>query len=126
MLVNCDRSGGDRNELGGGHGGKEGSAREVLTTRRVYGEPYERDGVTVIPAAAVMGGAGGGGGEGPNGETGGGSGFGLRARPVGAYVIRDGEVRWEPAFDLNRAVLLGQLLLLATVVLWRRASGRRR
>lgn len=101
------------------------SAREVMTTRRVYGEPYERDGVTVIPAASVMGGAGGGGGE-SNGETGGGSGFGLRARPVGAYVIRDGEVRWEPAFDLNRALLLGQLLLIAVLLLWRGLSGRRR
>jgi len=102
------------------------SAREVMTTRRVYGEPYERDGVTVIPAAAVMGGAGGGGGESPDGETGGGSGFGLRARPVGAYVIRDGEVRWEPALDLNRAILVGQVLLVVVVLLWRSAARRRR
>jgi uncharacterized spore protein YtfJ len=29
----------------------------------VFGEPYEKDGVTIIPAARIRGGAGGGGGE---------------------------------------------------------------
>jgi uncharacterized spore protein YtfJ len=56
-------------------------ARDAMTVRRVYGEPYDRDGSTIIPAAAVRGGAGGGSGEGtgPQGEGGkeGGSGFGL-------------------------------------------------
>jgi len=80
--------------------------------RRVYGEPYERDGVTVIPAAEVR--AGGGLGRGssvqaPAGD-GEGSGGGLIARPVGAYVIKDGMVSWEPAFDLTRVVLRGQLV----------------
>jgi hypothetical protein len=35
------------------------AAHESMTVRRVYGEPYERNGVTVIPAASVQGGAGG-------------------------------------------------------------------
>ena len=39
-----------------------GQARDVLTIKRVFGEPYEKDGVTVIPAARVQGGAGAGGG----------------------------------------------------------------
>ena len=30
-------------------------AREAITVRRVYGEPLQQDGVTVIPAAVVMG-----------------------------------------------------------------------
>lgn len=34
-------------------------ARDTLTVKRVFGEPYERNGVTVIPAARVQGGAGG-------------------------------------------------------------------
>ena len=38
--------------------------RDALTVKRVFGEPYERDGVTVIPAASIRGGAGGGKGEG--------------------------------------------------------------
>lgn len=58
--------------------------RETLTVRQVFGEPYERDGVTVIPVASVQGGAGGGDGEAPAGEgKGSGGGFGMRARPAG-------------------------------------------
>jgi len=33
-----------------------------------------------------------------------GGGIGLIARPAGACVIKDGVVRWQPAFDLNRTV----------------------
>lgn len=35
-------------------------ARDAITVKRVFGEPYETNGVTVIPAAKVVGGAGGG------------------------------------------------------------------
>ena len=38
-------------------------ARDAMTVKRVFGDPYEKDGVTVIPVANVMGGAGGGGGS---------------------------------------------------------------
>jgi uncharacterized spore protein YtfJ len=79
-------------------------ARDAITVKRVFGDPYERNGTTVIPAAAVRGGAGGGTGESSEG-TGGGTGFGITARPVGAFVIRDGEATWRPAFDLNRVIL---------------------
>ena len=34
-------------------------AHESVSARRVYAEPYEADGVTVIPAATVSGGGGG-------------------------------------------------------------------
>jgi uncharacterized spore protein YtfJ len=93
-------------------------ARDALTVKRVFGEPFEKDGTTVIPAAAVRGGAGGGGGESPDG-SGRGSGFGLTARPVGAYVIRGGEVRWEPAFDLNRVILGAQIAGIALFLVLR-------
>jgi uncharacterized spore protein YtfJ len=94
-------------------------ARDAITVRRVYGEPFERDGVTVIPAAAVGGGAGGGGGEDQEGrQHGGGSGFGLGARPVGAYVIDDAGARWEPATDVTRLVLRAQVLATVMLVLW--------
>jgi uncharacterized spore protein YtfJ len=103
-------------------------ARDAMTVKRVFGEAYEKDGTTVIPAAAVRGGAGGGGGESPDG-SGGGSGFGLTARPVGAYVIRNGEVRWEPAFDLNRLILGAQIagiaLFLAIRSITRARAGAR-
>jgi uncharacterized spore protein YtfJ len=95
-------------------------ARDAITVKRVYGEPYERDGVTVIPAAAVGGGAGGGGGEDPETkQQGGGGGFGLGARPVGAYVISNGTLRWEPAIDITRVILRGQLVVALLVVLLR-------
>jgi uncharacterized spore protein YtfJ len=86
---------------------------ERLTgANRVYGEPYEKDGVTVIPVSRVRGGGGFGTGsvaEGKEGGEGGGGGF--DARPVGAYVIRDGQVRWEPAFDITRIAIGGQVLI---------------
>ena len=63
-------------------------AREAISVTRVFGEPHEQDGVTVIPAATVRGGGGGGG----DSEDNGGGGFGLMAKPAGAYVIKDGEV----------------------------------
>src|SRR6187397_3119593 len=83
-------------------------AKDALTVRRVFGDPYEKDGVTIIPAARVQGAAGGGGGKGkgPEGEgNGSGSGFGLKARPAGAYVIRGDEVDWRPAIDPSRIMI---------------------
>ena len=101
-------------------------ARGVASVRRVFGKPYQRDGVVVIPAARIRGGGGGGGGEGgqPDGGTGSGSGMGLAfsARPVGAYVIRDGKVKWKPALDVTSVVLRVQaaLILLLLILLRRR------
>src|SRR5690349_8219984 len=86
-------------------------SQDALPGRRVFGEPYERDGITVIPAAKVGGAGGGGGGERPEG-SGSGGGFGLGASPAGAYVITDGTVRWQPALDLNRVILGAQVLVL--------------
>jgi uncharacterized spore protein YtfJ len=99
-------------------------ARDAITVKRVYGAPYERDGVSVIPAANVSGGAGGGGGENPDeGASGGGSGFGVKARPAGAYVIKGGNVRWVPAFDATR--IAGQVLVaIAAVALLLAARAR--
>jgi uncharacterized spore protein YtfJ len=102
-------------------------AQDAITVKRVFGEPYERDGIVVIPAARVGGGGGGGGGEGPEGG-GRGAGFGLGAQPVGAYVIQGGTVRWQPALDVTQIVLRTQALLLALLLLIRAFApkGRRR
>ena len=86
--------------------------RDALTVRRVYGDPYQEEGVTVIPAAHVMGGGGGGGDQAGNG----GAGFGLSARPAGAWVIKDGDVQWRPALDLNRIVFMGQLVAIVALL----------
>jgi uncharacterized spore protein YtfJ len=99
--------------------------RDTMTVSRVFGEPYERNGITLIPAAAVRGGAGGGTGrKGETGEEGEGGGLGLDARPAGAYVIKDGSVTWQPAVDVNRIVTTAVLGWI--VVAWLIARGLRR
>ncbi|GDY31911.1 spore germination protein GerW family protein [Gandjariella thermophila] len=98
-------------------------ARDAVTTNRVYGEPIRENGVTIIPAAKI--GGGGGGGEGAQPEEKGhglGAGLGMSAHPTGAFVVRDGTVTWQPAIDVNRAILAGAaasvaaLLVLRTII----------
>jgi len=105
-------------------------ARDSLTVKRVFGEPYERDGVTLIPAAALRGGAGGGRGEGGEGDSatgsGSGGGFGLAAKPAGVYIIEGGKVRWQPAVDVNRIVLGGQIVAIFGLLVLRALLRRRR
>ncbi len=100
-------------------------AQDAINASRVYGEPYERNGTTVIPAASVQGGGGGGGSD-KEGAAEGGGGFGLSARPVGAYVIRGDRVDWRPAFDLNAAILGCQVLGLVAIFLTHRRLRRGR
>ncbi|HZC72051.1 MAG TPA: spore germination protein GerW family protein [Jatrophihabitans sp.] len=94
-----------------------GQVRDAMTVKRVFGESYDSDGVTVIPVAKVMGGGGGGGGQNPKDDAQGeGGGFGIRVRPVGVYVIRGSDVTWRPAVDVTRLALGGQLVALVTVL----------
>jgi uncharacterized spore protein YtfJ len=104
---------------------------DSATVRTVYGDPVVQQGVTVIPAARVIGGGGGGGGgRGPaeRGGEGRGTGGGLRlsARPVGAFVIRRNRVRWRPAVDVNRAILGGQVVAVLAMMMGRSMMRRRR
>lgn len=138
-----DGSGPNRREARPPHGDPRlpiEAARDALTVKRVFGDAYEADGVQVIPVAKVYGGSGmgygDGTGQGPAGEgaphaegSGGGGGFGVVARPAGAYVIRDGKVSWQPAVDVNRAILGGQILgavVAVSVACVLRARLRRR
>jgi uncharacterized spore protein YtfJ len=101
-------------------------ANDAMTARRVYGDPYEKNGVTIIPAARVQGGAGGGGGEGPGGQgQGSGSGFAVNARPVGVFVVKGEDVSWRPAIDVNRVIMGGQVVALAAIVVVGWALRRR-
>jgi uncharacterized spore protein YtfJ len=102
------------------------AVKEVLTVRRVFGDPYQVDDVTVIPVARVRGGGGGGGGEGTGSDngsqgsgTGAGMGFGLDARPIGVYVVKDGDVTWQPAVDVMRVIIGGQVLGLVAILAFR-------
>jgi uncharacterized spore protein YtfJ len=104
--------------------------RDAISVKHVYGDPYQENGLTVIPAATIRGGAGAGVGERSGEETGKGGGFGLQARPSGAWIIEEGTVTWKPAIDVNRIVLGGQLVALAAIlvtgrILTTHAAGRR-
>jgi uncharacterized spore protein YtfJ len=97
-------------------------AQDAMAAKRVYAEPVEREGVTVIPAASVGGGGGGGG----DNENNGGGGFGIRARPVGAYVITGEKVEWKPAIDVQRLMAGWQVVAgLAVLAGWSIARRRR-
>ena len=97
------------------------STIDALHVKRVFGEPIERDGALFIPAAKVRGGGGGGG----DSEGNGGSGFGLTAKPAGMYVIRDGTATWQPALDLNRVILGGQIVGIVALLVLRSILRRR-
>lgn len=86
-----------------------------MQPKQVFGEPIERDGVTYLPVAKVRGGGGGGGDT----EGNGGAGFGLTAKPAGVFVIRDGGATWQPALDLNRIILGGQIVAIVALLVIR-------
>ncbi len=106
-------------------------ASDALSVGRAFGPPIERDGVLVIPVAWVAGGGGGGGADtgagvedqAPADESprrglhsgGGGGGFGGVTWPLGAYVVKNGDVRWVPAVDATR-IALTAIALLRTMV----------
>jgi uncharacterized spore protein YtfJ len=105
------------------------AVKDTLTVGRVFGDAYEVGGTTIIPVASVQGGGGGGGGEGPtdgNGTpAGGGVGFGVKARPVGVFVVNDGQVSWQPAVDMTRVILAGQFIGLVAILTVRKLLRRR-
>jgi uncharacterized spore protein YtfJ len=64
----------------------------------VFGEPVEREGVTVIPVARARFGFGGGGGAGRHEDeegSGGGGGGGALVSPVGYIELREGTARYK-------------------------------
>ncbi len=101
-------------------------AHDTLTVKRVYGEPYKSNGITLIPAAAVRGGVGAGEGEATEDTpTGSGGGFGISARPVGAYKIKGDEVTWVPAADTTRVILTAQVVAVIALLVIRSILKRR-
>ena len=53
-------------------------------------------------------------------------GFGVNARPVGVYVVKNGEVTWQPAIDVMRIIVGGQIIGLVTILAIRSLLKRRR
>jgi uncharacterized spore protein YtfJ len=96
-------------------------AGEMISAGRVFGTPVEREGVTVVPIAWVIGGGGGGEG-GPPGQEGDGAGFGVVSIPIGAYVIKNGDAKFVPTYDVGFLALIGAGLLKS---LFKRRHRRR-
>lgn len=99
-------------------GGKAGATA-------VFGAPFERDGITVIPVASSRFGFGGGGGRSPaldgRGEGSGGGG-GAVSRPLGFIEIQRGRARFRRV--TNPLTLSVALLVIATAVaILARAAG---
>lgn len=95
-------------------------AQDAITVKRVYGEPYQQNGVTFIPAAAVRGGGGAGEGDPTENTPGGrGGGIGISARPVGAYQITGDEVSWVPAADMTKVIITGQIVAIVALLVIR-------
>jgi hypothetical protein len=82
----------------------------------VYGQPYETaDGVTVVPVARVRG----------RTKAGADADLHLIARPVGVFVIKNGEATWVPAVDSTRIALMGELIGLVAATFATLAMVRR-
>ena len=121
-----------------------------LSVHRAFGTAYEKDDMLIIPVALVTGGGGGGtarprrrdpeGGPGsppeesPGGpdatpqdseRTDAGGGFGGLVLPSGAYVVKDGQVRWVPAVDMTIVVLASLTLVRVAARTWTRSRRRR-
>ncbi|MEW9550815.1 spore germination protein GerW family protein [Nonomuraea sp. NPDC050783] len=108
-------------------------SKDSATVKHVFGEPIHHGDVVVVPVARIAQGGGAGQGQGRNDkEEGGGSGlgFGYGATPAGVFVIKNGEVKWQPAVDVNRIVLGGQfvavVLLLTLRAIFKKWRPKRR
>jgi hypothetical protein len=99
-------------------------AREAIDTlvpdgdaSRVYGQPYETaDGATVIPVAKVRGRIKPGADD---------TRIRLSAKPVGVFVVKDGNATWQPAVDATRIATMGILVGLVSAALAGLAMVRR-
>ena len=88
----------------------------------VYSQPYETaDGATIIMVARVRGKLRPAKLESadPGDE------IAVRARPVGVFVIRGNDVKWEPAIDATRIAMLGAVTGLVAATLATLAMVRR-
>src|SRR5215813_13035419 len=88
----------------------------VARASTVFGEPVERDGITVIPVAKARWGFGGGAGQrkdesGGNQEDGAGGGGGVQVTPVGFIEIKDNAANFRPIRTVSPSwIIMGGIL----------------
>lgn len=78
---------------------------ENASVQRVYGDPIDVEGKTIIPVARAGYGFGGGFGSGPETGEGGGGGGGVKTTPVGVIEITETETRFVRLRDWKRLLL---------------------
>jgi uncharacterized spore protein YtfJ len=98
----------------------------TATASAVFGDPVEKDGVTIVPVARVRFGAGGGYGRGPGkkkrheesaeDQVGYGQGGGVQATPVGYIEIAGGEAEYKRIVDPVRPMAVLMLFPFVGVV----------
>lgn len=113
----------------------------AASVKAVFGEPVEKDGVTIVPVARVRYGGGGGGGRGPgrtkSGEAGDadqvgyGHGGGVQAAPAGYIELSGGRASYRRISDPARPLVIALLfplvgaLSIGIVALASRLASRR-
>ena len=104
-----------------------GAVGGSVRAQTVYGQPVERDGITVIPVARVSYGFGAGGGASAGAEHGEGGGGAGQARPVGFISVRDGTAEFrsipDPGTEARRIFALLAGAGLGTWLLLRGIRG---
>jgi len=95
------------------------------TVSTIFGDPVEREGITVIPVARARFGFGGGGGAGAGaGEgSGGGGGGGVSVTPVGYIEVRDGTARFKRILGPSDLLALFAGASLAALAVRRLLAG---
>ena len=96
--------------------------RDAAGCHQVYGEPVERDGVTVIPAATVIGGGGRGVSPGDADSTGTseGGGWGGIAWASGAFEVRESGVTWRRSTDYTALLIVAASIAVALIRIFER------
>src|SRR5687768_10339471 len=90
-------------------------SRNIGGETLAFAPPYERDGTTVITAAAARAHTATRG----NGTRADQRPFDAQmsgARPLGAFVVRDGRVRWHPVVDVTRVITTAELVVGGVLV----------
>jgi uncharacterized spore protein YtfJ len=89
-----------------------------INSKMIYGEPVERDGVTVIPVGRIRWIVGGGDGidsKENRSSSGSGGGGGITVSPVGYIEIKEGRARFRPIFD---PALIVQIIAVSAFALF--------
>jgi hypothetical protein len=92
----------------------------------IYGDPVDRDGVTVIPVARAMWGCGGGTGRDDEQQVGSGGGGGMLLSPVGYIEIQGGSSSFRPIFKPPLGAISLIVGILLGLAIARIAGARRR